>query len=337
MRIKVFTQESIHNKIGYGKIGVSQLLSGRNTYENYRKNTLGKPQLDTLVKGTARRPLLGLIEAVKTAYPSYEQQRHERPGRKRGVGGGQKCDLPLVIRVALGLTYLRLHVKQALVAKFFGASQSDVSRELRRLGPLLKQVLPCPEVWDLVQSEQALTEAQRLKLSDLADDQVLIDATEPLIYRSKDSATRKAARQHVPGAKNDKKLSDETKTVDRLPDECQGKADKGYQGLAEQVTLVTLLNPETGDLVQMPRLTLEAPFKKPKGGELTESQLEFNRLLSTIRVRVEHCIGWVKNWKSIGTRFRCAQQIYTLLMQVVAGLVNWQTQRWQQAKAQMTG
>jgi hypothetical protein len=133
-----------------------------------------------------------LVEAVKTAYPSYEQQRHERPGRKRGVGGGRKYDLALAIRVALVLTYLRLHVNQALVAKFFDASQSDVSRELRRLGPLLKQVLPCPEVWELVESEQPLTEAQRLKLSELADGQVLIDATEQQIYRSQDSPTRKA-------------------------------------------------------------------------------------------------------------------------------------------------
>ena len=136
----------------------------------------------------------------------------------------------------------------------------------------------------------------------------------------------------VPGTKSDKKLSDDTKTVERLPDGCQGKADKGYQGLAKQVCLVTLVNPETGEPHQLPRLTLETPFKKPKGGELTEEQVEFNRLLNSIRVRVEHCIGWVKNWKIISTRFRCAHSIYTLVMQVVCGLVNWQTQRWQHAK-----
>ena len=145
----------------------------------------------------------------------------------------------------------------------------------------------------------------------------------------------KAISVAVPGAKNDKKLSDDTKTVERLPDGCQAKADKGYQGLAQQVTLVTLVNPETGELYQMPSLSLETPFKKPKGGQLTEEQVEFNRLLTSIRVRIEHCIGWVKNWKIIGTRFRCAHAIYTPVMQVVAGLVNWQTQRWQQAKAQI--
>ncbi|MBI1880963.1 MAG: hypothetical protein HYR94_22515 [Chloroflexi bacterium] len=106
--------------------------------------------------------------------------------------------------------------------------------------------------------------------------------------------------------------------------------------MAKQVTLVTLVNPDTGELHHMPRLSLETPVKKPRGGELTEDQVEFNRRLNSIRGRIEHCIGWVKNWKSIGTRFRCAHQIYTLVMQVVGGLVNWQTQRWQQAKAQIT-
>ena len=150
------------------------------------------PSWIPLLMGLPPESFWQLVEGVQAAYPSYEQQRHDRPDRKRGVGGGRKCDLPLVIRVALVLTYLRLHMNQALVAKLFGASQSDVSRELRRLGPLLKQLLPCPEVWELVESEQPLTEAQRLKLSDLADGQVLIDATEQPIYRSQDSATRKA-------------------------------------------------------------------------------------------------------------------------------------------------
>ena len=139
-----------------------------------------------------------LVETVETAYPSYDQHRHERPERKRRVGGGRKCDLPLVIRVALVLTYLRLHIIQALVAKFFGASQSDVSRDLRRLLPLLKQVLPCPEVWKLVEAEQVLTEEDLLKLTALADGQVLIDATEQQVYRSEDSVTRKA---HFSGKK----------------------------------------------------------------------------------------------------------------------------------------
>lgn len=156
------------------------------------------PSWIPLLMGLPAETFWQLVEAVNTAYPSYEQQRHQRPDRKRGVGGGRKCDLPLVIRIALVLTYLRLHVIQELVAKFFGATQSDVSRDLRRLLPLLKQVLPCPEVWNLVEAEQALTEEEILKLTALAGGQVLIDATEQPVYRSADSATRKA---HFSGKK----------------------------------------------------------------------------------------------------------------------------------------
>jgi hypothetical protein len=156
------------------------------------------PSWIPLLMGLPAETFWQLVQAVKKAYPGYEQQRHQRPNRKRGVGGGRKCDLPLVIRVALVLTYVRLHVIQALVAKFFGASQSDVSRDLRRLLPLLKQVLPCPEVWELVEAEQALTQEELLKLTALADGQVLIDATEQQVYRSEDSATRKA---HFSGKK----------------------------------------------------------------------------------------------------------------------------------------
>ena len=108
---------------------------------------------------------------------------------------------------------------------------------------------------------------------------------------------------------HDKKLSDEVKTLERLPDGCEVDADKGYQGMASQVSLVTVCNPETG----------------------IEQQEEFNSQLSAIRVRVEHCIGWVKNWAIVATRFRCSHLIYTSVMQTVCGLVNVQTRRWQTA------
>jgi len=156
------------------------------------------PSWISLLMGLPAETFWQLVEAAEKVYESYEQHRHQRPDRKRGVGGGRKCDLALVIRVALVLTYLRLHVIQALVAKLFGATQSDVSRDLRRLLPLLKQVLPCPEVWELVEAEQELTEEDLLKLTALADGQVLIDATEQQVYRSEDSATRKA---HFSGKK----------------------------------------------------------------------------------------------------------------------------------------
>jgi len=142
-----------------------------------------------------------------------------------------------------------------------------------------------------------------------------------------------AISEAVPGKMHDKNLSDHLQTVERLPDGCEADADKGYQGLAEQVSQVTVTDPQTGAEQQVPRLEVKTPVKKPKGKELTEEQHTFTTPLSQVRVRIEHCIGWIKNWAIIATRFRCTHTIYTVLLRTVCGLVNAQTQRWQAAKA----
>jgi len=326
------------------------------------------PALVKAFTGLAAETFWTLIEQIEVKMPEYERQRHERPDRQRAIGAGRPYDQPLVIRVALSLTYLRLHIPQEAVGWLYGATQSDVSRELRRLLPLMVQMLPAPEVWKVVDEAESLTEEEVLELVQLSDGRVLVDATEQPIYRSQDNEIRKqyysgkkkaftlktqfvtdgqhhivAISETVPGAKHDKKLSDEVATLAHLPDGCEVDADKGYQGLDKQVSLVTIRNIESmvedsrhGEEEQVPRLKVHLPFKKPKRGELTEEQKGFNRQLSSIRVRVEHCIGWVKNWAIIGTRFRCAHAIYTLVMEVVCGLVNVQTERWQADKAQMT-
>jgi DDE superfamily endonuclease len=305
-----------------------------------------------------------LVTDMTHKLPAYELKRLDRENRQRAVGGGQAFDLPLVIRAALVLTYLRLHMPQQAVACLYkDATQSDVSRELRRLLPLMKQVLPCPEVWEMVEAGEALSETELLALEQLADGLVLIDATEQQVYRPGQSNeerlkyfsgkrkqfTRKTqfatTGQHdiraisvsVPGAKSDIKLSDEVGTVGRLPDECEVQADKGYQGLDKRVGLVTIQDVATGEQKQVPRLIVKTPVKKPKGGALNEAQQAYNRAIGQVRVRIEHCIGWVKNWAIIATRFRCAHSIYTEVMQVVCGLVNLQTQRWQAAKSQAVG
>jgi hypothetical protein len=137
----------------------------------------------------------------------------------------------------------------------------------------------------------------------------------------------------VPGKTHDKKLSDHLHTVERLPDGCEADADKGYQGLTAQVSQVRVTDPETGAEHQVPRLEVKTPFKKPQGQEFTQEQQAFNTHLSQVRVRIEHCLGWVKNWAISATRFRCAPEIYTAILRTVCGLVNAQTQRWQAAKA----
>lgn len=111
--------------------------------------------------------------------------------------------------------------------------------------------------------------------------------------------------------------------------------DKGYQGVQHQIDTFLDFDIETLEDYQVPDIYLHLPLKKPKGQELTQAQKHYNRQVSSIRVRVEHCNGWIKNWGIIAGRFRCSHSIYTLVMQVVCGFVNNQTERWQQANLKL--
>ena len=285
----------------------------------------------------------------------YETARHSRDSRQRAIGAGRKFAHSLAQRVVAILSYLRLHVPQAVIGLMFDVPQYDISRDLRRLLPLVQDVLPCPELWEIDKEKPEIP--MPLTFVQLTDGHALVDATEQRVSRpGKDNETRKqffsgkkkeftvktqfvtdgchhivAITTAVPGAMHDKKLSDKACTLDRLPDGCEVEADKGYQGMAEQVGLVTVVNPETGEAQEVPRITVRIPFKKPKGKELTKEERAFNHQVGGLRVRVEHCIGWAKNWAILANRFRCDHSIYTSVMRTICGLVNAQTQRWQAA------
>jgi hypothetical protein len=193
----------------------------------------------------------------------------------------------------------------------------------------------------------------------LEDGLALIDATEQRVSRpGKNNEIRKlyfSGKQHeftlktqlatdgnwhiaavsvpVPDAIHDKKLCDQLRTLGRLPTGCEAAADKGYQGLTtDTVSTISTLDVQTGVEKQVPRVKAYTPFKKPKRQELTEEQKALNRALASIWIRVRHCIGWIKNWTILATRFRCSHSIYGLVMQTICGLVNQQTLRWQRVK-----
>jgi hypothetical protein len=299
-----------------------------------------------------------LVEAVTERWAEAQRARQARPDRRRAAGGGRRSAQPLALRVAVVLTYLRLHVPQGVVALLFGTSQAEVSRELREVLPVLQPCLPCPAVWEAVAEDADLPAAAMLTVEQLPSGHVLIDATEQRVARPRDDAVQRRyysgkKKQHtlktqvltdddhhiraisaaVPGATHDKTLCDGVRTLDRLPDGAAADADKGYQGLAARVERVAVCEVATRAERQIPRLTVQTPHKKPKGGELTEEQRQCNHQLGRRRIRVEHCIGWLKHWAIIATRFRGAHALYTAIMRTVCGLVNAQTARWQAARA----
>jgi hypothetical protein len=105
------------------------------------------------------------------------------------------------------------------------------------------------------------------------------------------------------GARHDFSLYKHSKA--KLPEEIECLADSGYQGLLE--------------LHENSR----TPFKKPKGGELTAEQKEFNKALASERIVVEHIIRHLKIFRILSERYRNRRRRFMLRVNLIAGLYNY--------------
>ena len=69
------------------------------------------------------------------------------------------------------------------------------------------------------------------------------------------------------------------------------------------------------------------PQKKPRGKELTSEQKEENKLISKVRVFVEHIISGIKRCRIVKDIFRNTVEDYDdLVMEIACGLHNFRVQ-----------
>ena len=98
-------------------------------------------------------------------------------------------------------------------------------------------------------------------------------------------------------------MSKEQKNRDRFHG-VPKKADSGYQG------------------IQKYDADAEMPFKKPKNGELTEEQNNYNHRLSKKRIKVENVIRVTKIFNILSGRYRTRRKGHSIKTDIIAGIVN---------------
>ena len=136
------------------------------------------------------------------------------------------------------------------------------------------------------------------------------DGTERPIQRPKDAQVQKTyysgkKKQHT--IKNnlvhDKQIADTTGYT--VPSGSTLYQDSGFQGFTR------------------PGVNVIQPKKKPRGGELTPEEKEKNRLISSIRIRVEHVISGVKRYRIVKDKLRNWKKGFSdLVMETCCGLHN---------------
>lgn len=271
-----------------------------------------RPETFRRLTGLTIEKFAELLHNLTPLYYEAEARRLYKQSRQRAQGGGRKQDLSLEDKLIMLLMYYRLYVTHELLGFIFNLHNSNVSRHINYLEPLLAQVFHIP-TQRITLSEIEVTEDQLVTL--------FLDATEQQIQRphrkqklyysgKKKKHTLKnqivvnahrkilAVSKSHPGAMHDKKLY--TTTHMYTTKQSKPVADLGYFGVS----------------------SLQLPFKKPKGKDLPAEQKQYNKQLSKRRIIIEHIIGKMKIFQILVQTFRNPLSKHSLIFKNVAGIHN---------------
>ena len=294
----------------------------------YRKLKM-KPHQFQSFTGIRVREFEKILECAQTGYKPFEQKRLGRRKRARKIGAGRHFKLPLEDRILLCLVHLRLNLTCTVMSYLFDLNESNVCRNVHQMKQLLKDGLPEPARLVAVQKKiNSVEELFRL----YPDLKAIVDGTEQPIQRPEDKEKQKTyysgkKKRHTikkqviintdglildvtpacEGKRHDYKVFQEAGTLsEKIPESVSVLLDSGYQGAGQG---------QAEGKVHLPK-------KATKLHPLSEEEKTSNRMLSRLRVRVEHAIGRLKHFKILSERFRHPLDSYDDIFTVIAGLVN---------------
>ena len=275
-----------------------------------------------------------LVEALRAEVS--RSQGLAKP-RQRAVGGGQKTKLELEDQVVVTLMYYRLYLTQVLLGYLFDLDDSNVSRVINRLQPLLLEVLPLPLRERLLFTADEQKPRRRIATLDELFrkhpefKEVLVDATEQEVPKPKDKAKRKGhysgkQKRHtlktqvttsrsglllhvsrsVAGRVNDLTLLRGSGVLRELPAELPVRVDRGYDGIESDY----------------PERRFQIPHKARRNKPLDLIQKWANGLHNRYRVPVENALAHLKRFKLLAAIYRGPQQHYDDTFLVISGLHN---------------
>jgi hypothetical protein len=272
---------------------------------------------------------------INTKYHAYEQKRLTREDRKRAVGAGHPFNQSLTDRLLMRLIYYHMYTSSTLLGYLFCVSQTSVLKNIRKLEPLVSEVLPLPKKeYDKIRKLETVDEVEAM----FPGFKAFLDATEQEIPRPHGKRKRKThysgkkkkhtvktqltvnkedlivhKTSHVRGSMHDYVLY--KRSHPHLPDNVRLDLDLGYLGIR----------------VDYPKLNCMLPFKKKNPGRgkkgvkaevLSIEQKVFNKGLARERVVVEHTNSRVKKFRILGDEFRNRLKCYDVMTGIVCGLVN---------------
>lgn len=276
------------------------------------------------------------LEEFNRILPTFNRLWHKRANntylvkdRKRAFGGGRHARLFTVEdKLLFILVYVRVYPLLFIHGLMFNLAESKSCKWVHRLLAVLDETLGAVHARPHRHRGKSLDEILR-EFPELKELGILTDGTERPIRRPEDQTRRtdeysgKKKRhtrknmilshpltnrilylgQTQPGSIHDKTALEAEHPHCRDPVKVGG--DLAFQGLTA------------------PNLTFILPAKKPRGRDFPAIIKEQNRVLSSIRVRVEHAICGAKRNRSVQDVYRNVKAgVDDLFMSVACGLHN---------------
>ncbi len=228
-----------------------------------------------------------------------------------------------------------MYPSSTLLGYLFCVSQTSVLKTIRKLEPLVSEVLPLPrKEHDKVRKLETVDEIEAM----FPGSKAFLDATEQEIPRPHSKRKRKThysgkrkkhtvktqltvnkkgliihKSAHVKGSMHDYNLY--RRSHPHLPDSVCLDLDLGYLGIKDDYL----------DLNCMLPIKRKNPGRGKRGVKAKELSLEqkaFNMSLAKERVVVEHTNSRVKKFRIFGDEFKNRLRRYDIMTDIVCGLVN---------------
>lgn len=265
-----------------------------------------RPKILHTLTGLSPVQFIKLLADLRPVWEAAEAKRYNRPDRQRAPGAGPKPKLDLAGDLFMTLLFYHTYAGQVFIGLIVGLDDSNVSRRVRALEPLLQRVFKIP--------------AKKIDLTEEEIKELIFDGTEQDTERRKGTKYSGKKKRHtiktqvvvdqsgriqatsasVTGNIHDKKLYDQARvyvTSRGQPQRVGRRGDLAYEGTA-----------------------CLTPIKKPRDRSLTMAEKQANREFSRRRIIVEHEIGHLKQFKVLGGRFRNTLNRYDVIFRNVVGL-----------------
>ena len=226
------------------------------------------------------------------------------------------------------LFYLKVYPLQEVIAHLFSMSQGQANTYIHYLSGVLKITLT-----KMGNMPARIPEEMLAKLANEGHQNIGIDGTERRIQRPTDPVKQKlyySGKKKAHTIKNNLAAGLDDRQIKYLGDTHEGKKHDKKICDDEGITF-----PAGTDLYRdngfeghdLPTINIHQPKKKPRNGELSSTDKENNRIISSIRVVVEHVICGIKRLRIVKDIFRNWKEDYDdLVLELACGLHNFRTE-----------